>query len=51
VSTFRFIFGFLAIFSLALLMGWAESRVKHPAAQTYLFLSAIAVLLIMGWCL
>jgi hypothetical protein len=51
VSTFRFIFGFLVIFALALLLGWAESRVKHPAAQTYLFLSAIAVLLIMGWLL
>jgi hypothetical protein len=50
VSIFRFILGFLAIFALALLLGWAESRVKHPAAQTYLFLSAIAVLLIMGWC-
>jgi len=51
VSIFRFIFGFLVIFALALLLGWTESRVKHPAAQTYLFLSAIAVLLIMGWLL
>jgi hypothetical protein len=48
VSFIRPIIGFLVIIALALLLGWTERSVKHPAAHCYSWLGAILLLLILG---